>query len=370
MDQFKLYENLPDLMKLIFTILFFGIATCVYAQDSVNDTIVEVNESLYIDDHKTQFNVKFDVSNDITTFKLPKEKIQLNIKPNLNIKYALVLSYKFASITLGIRPRLSDEDKENKGDSNTFSIRFKLLFDNWSHNFEYDHNRGYYIENSDDFALGLLNSDFHIQFPNLTTDIFFGSSSYKFNTNYSVRAIESQTEIQIKSAGTFMPSIRYTFYGIKGTDKIKISEDETITRENYMDTQGFNMGLFAGYYYTFVFQKHWYVNAYLSPGIAIDFYKTKNYMTNETFNRSFNEVFYSLQSGIGLGYNGKKMFFGAEYTNMTSSQKFSENNVQIQLTKNSLHVFVGYRFKAPKPVKKSIDLIEDKVPILNENYNK
>ncbi len=93
-------------------------------------------------------------------------------------------------------------------------------------------------------------------------------------------------------------------------------------------------------------------------------------MTDETFNRSFNEVFYSLQSGIGLGYNGKKMFFGAEYTNMTSSQKFSENNVQIQLTNNSLHIFVGYRFKAPKPVKKSIDLIEDKVPILNENYNK
>ena len=357
-------------MKLIFTILFFGIAICVYAQDSAMDSISENDESFYIDDHKTQFNVKFDVSNDITTYKLPKEGIKLGIKPNLNIKYALVLSYKFASVTLGIRPRLSDEDKENKGDSNTFSIRFKLLFDNWSHNFEYDHNRGYYIENSEDFAPGLQNSDFHIQFPNLTTDIFFGSSAYKFNTNYSVRAIESQTEIQIKSAGTFMPSARYTFYDIKGTDKIKISEDETIRRENYTDTQGFNVALYTGYYYTFVFQKYWYVNAYLSPGIGIDFYKTKNYMTDETFNRSFNEIFYSLQSGIGLGYNGKKIFFGAEYANMTSNQRFSESNIQIQLTKNSLHVFVGYRFKAPKSVKKSIDLIEEKVPILNEKYNK
>lgn len=357
-------------MKLIFTILFFGIAICVYAQDSVMDTISENDESYYIDDHTTQFNVKFDVSNDITIYKLPKEGIELNIKPNLNVKYALVLSYKFASIRLGIRPRLSDTDKENKGDSNTFSLKFQLLFDNWSHQFEYNHNRGYYIVNTEDFDAGIPDSEFHIQFPNLTTDVFFGSTLYKFNKNYSVRAIHSQTEIQIKSAGTFTPSANYTFYRINGNDKIKFPEDNIIIRDNYTNTQGFNVSLNAGYYYTFVFQKHWYANAYLSPGIGIDFYKNEAHTSDEILNRSFNDVFYSMHSGLGIGYNGKKLFFGAEYANKISSEKFDESKIQLQIEKNSFHIFVGYRFKAPKPVKKSIDLIEEKVPILNEKYNK
>ncbi len=354
------------MIKLFFTILYLGFSTYLYSQGTVIDTILTVNENLYIKDHKKQFNVKFEVSNDILQYSLPKEGVELNIKPNLNLKYAFVLSYKFASIRLGIRPRVSDEDKKNKGDSNSFRLHFKLLFDYWSHLFEYNHDRGYYVVNTKDFIPEIPKSEFRIQFPNLTTDIFSGSTTYKFNENYSVRAIESQTEIQIKSAGTIMSGINYNLYSIKGNDKIKFSEDEIIIRENYNDTQGFNVALNAGYYYTFVYQKHWYANAYLSPGMGIDFYETTSYTPDETLNRSFNDVFYSLHSGLGIGYNGKKIFFGANYANKISSEKFNENKIQLQILKNSFHIFLGYRFKAPKSVKGTIDYIEKKVPLLEE----
>ncbi len=361
-------------MKLFYIIFFIGLTSCVYAQDIVKDSIIIDDLDLYIDDHKTQFNVKFDISNDLINYKLPKEGISFNIKPNLNIKYALVLSYKFASVRLGIRPTLSEEEKENKGNSNSFRIRIQLLFDNWSHLFEYNHDRGYYLVDSNGFDLVdsngfdqvIQDSNFHIQFPNLTSDVFFGSSFYKFNNNYSVRAIKSQTEIQVKSAGTFFPGVSYTFYQLEGSDKIKISSDKIIFRDNYNDTQGFNISLNAGYYYTFVFHKSWYANAYFVPGVGIDFYKTIIYSPDETLNRSFNDIFYSLQSGIGVGYNGKKIFFGAEYTNRRSSVKFDDSKVQLQVSKDIYHVFLGYRFKAPNTIKKSIDLLEEKVPILND----
>ncbi len=353
-------------MKLSFIILYLGFSTYVYAQDTVIDTISNVNDNLYIEDHKKQFNVKFDISNDILQYNFPKEKVKLNIKPNLNLKYAFVLSYKFASLRLGIRPRVTDEDKKNKGDSNSFRIHFKLLFDDWSHFFEYNHDRGYYVVNTEDFVPIIPKSEFRIQFPNLTTDIFSGSTTYKFNENYSVRAIESQTEIQIKSAGSIMSGLNYNLYSIKGNDKIKFSEDEIIIREIYTDTQGFNLSANTGYYYTFVFQKYWYANAYFIPGIGIDFYKTTSYSSNETINRSYNDFFYSLQSGIGIGYNGEKIFFGANYSHRISSEKFNENKIQLQILKNSFHIFLGYRFKAPKSVKGTIDYIEKKVPILEE----
>ncbi len=356
-------------MKVIYTILFIGITSILYAQDVMKDTVDVNSNSIYIEDHNKQFNVKFDVSNDVTSYKLPQEQVELKIKPNLNIKYALVLSYKFASIRLGIRPRVSDEDKKNKGDSNSFRIHFKLLFDHWSHNLEYNHDRGYYIVNTEDFVPEQPKSDFRIQFPNLTTNIFSGSSTYKLNENYSVRAIESQTEIQIKSAGSFMPGILYSFYNIKGADKVLFPEDNVIIRENYSDVQGINATLNVGYYYTYVFHKYWFANAYLTPGIGVDFYKTTIHAPDESINKSFKDLYYSLQSGIGIGYNGKKMFFGANYANRTSSEKFNENKIQLQISKNSFHIYLGYRFKAPKSVRKSVDLIEEKIPILNEKNN-
>jgi hypothetical protein len=357
-------------MKLIYTISFLAFTACIYSQDTVIDTLAIDNENLYIDDHKTQFNVKFDVSNDIIHYNLPSEGIKLSLKPNLNIKYAFVFSYKFASIRIGFRPRLSNEDKENKGDSNSFRLRLQLLFDNWSHLFEYNYDKGYYVVNSQDFIQSNADSKFHIQFPNLTSNVFFGSSFYKFNKNYSVRAIQSQTEIQIKSAGSFMPGVNYTFYGIKGNDIIKLSEDEIIIRENYNDTNGFNLTVNAGYYYTFVFHKYWYANAYVVPGAGIDFYNITSHSSSETIKRSHNDLLFSLQSGIGMGYNAKKIFFGAEYANKRSSEKFNESKVQLNVSKDIFHIFIGYRFKAPKKVTQPIDKIEDKIPILKDDKNK
>ena len=357
-------------MKVIYTILFIGITSILNAQDVVKDTINVDDTNIYIEDHKKRFNVKFDVSNDVTTYKFPQEQVELNIKPNLNIKYAFVLSYKFASIRLGIRPRVSDEDKKNKGDSKSFRIHFKLLFDYWSHNFEYNHDNGYYIVNTEDFVPEVPRSDFRIQFPDLTTSVFSGTSAYKFNENYSVRATESQTEIQIKSAGSFMPGISYSFYSIKGTDKIKFPEDYTFYREEYGDLQGVNLTLNAGYYYTFVYRKYWFANAYLTPGLGIDFYKSTHYSSEDTTETTFNnDINYSLKSGVGIGYNGEKIFFGANYANRISSEKFNENKIQLQISKNSFHIYLGYRFKAPKSVSKSVDLIEEKIPILNDKNN-
>lgn len=354
-------------MKLFYTIILIGLTSIIYAQDVSKDTIDSDSKSLFIQDHKEQFNVKFDVSNDVISYKMPQERVELKIRPNLKLKYAFVLSYKFATIRLGIRPRASDESKKNKGESSSFRIHFKLLFDYWSHYFEFNHDKGYYIVNTEDFTPSIPESDFHIQFPNLTTNIFTGSSTYKLNENYSVRAIESQTEIQIKSAGSFMPGIVYSFYNIKDADKIIYPKDSVTIRKYYSDVKGMNFNLNAGYYYTFVYKTHWFANAYLTPGIGIDFYKTTNYSPTETVSKSMNDILFNLSSGVGAGYNGEKIFFGANYANRISNEKFDENKIQLNISKNSFHIYLGYRFKAPKPVRKSVEYVEEKIPILDNN---
>jgi len=68
-------------------------------QDQREDSIF--NE--YIIDHKKRFNVKLEVGNDITTYNVVNEDINFDLKPNLNLRYAVIFSYKFLSIRIGIR---------------------------------------------------------------------------------------------------------------------------------------------------------------------------------------------------------------------------------------------------------------------------
>lgn len=320
--------------------------------------------NLYIKDYKNQLNIKFDVSNDVENYFMKFDGNEVDISPNQNIRYALNFNYKFASVRVGLRTPISNIDKVDKGETYVFRFNVKLLFNKWSHHFEYNYVRGYYIKNSK----GLLGDNFqnHIQFPRLKTYIFSGTTAYKFNNKFSLRAVASQTEIQIKSAGSFMPSINYWIYNITGTHKFINTNSETIERDNYNDYTGFATVLNIGYYYTFVYKKNWYAHVYTSPGVGVYFYQVKTFTPNQNFENNFKSLVLSMQSGVAIGYNAQKYYFGMEYNNKTTNENNYKGEFQFHTSRNVFHVFVGYRFKAPNLVKKPIDQIEKKIPLLNE----
>jgi hypothetical protein len=367
---FRNFENscFQYAVTLCLVIGFLGLSTLstqepVFEIEQAEDSIVNT----YIIDHKKRFNVKLEVSNDISSYDIVNEDLELELKPNLNLRYAVVFSYKFLSVRLGIRPKISDEQKEEKGDSDTFRLRLQLLFDNWNHVMQYNIDKGYYVSNTTDF----IDTDgkIRLQFPSMSSNVLFGSSSYKFNKNYSMRAFQSQTEIQTKSAGSFLPGISYNFYSLTGTDVIKDLNGDRILREYYNEYQGVNFALLAGYYYTFVLKKFWFINAYGAPSAGIDFYNVNMYGPAGKTKRSFNDLFLALNYGFGGGYNGDKIFFGTEFKRRLTNEKFNSNKIRITPTQNEFSVYFGYRFKAPKTISKPVDLIEEKVPILKDGPN-
>ncbi len=342
----------------------------VFSQNSTVrlDTINAEKENIYIEQHDKQLNIKFEISNEIMNYRIPYEGEKLKISPNLNLRYALHFSYKFLSIRLGIRPKISESSAEKKGNSDIFQLNVKLLFNKWSHRLNYTQLKGFYVKNTNDIAPE--KSPFSYQFPDLKTKILSGTSTYKINKNYSVKAIESQTEIQIKSAGSFMPSIDYWIYKINGTDKVTdINGDKTI-REEYGNYLGLNTIFNMGYYYTFVYKKNWFANAFLTPGIGVNFFQNQKHSLSGNSNKNYMDLELSLQSGISLGYSSNKYYFGATFSNRFTNEKNNKTDFQFQTSNNAFQIFIGYRFKAPKTIRTPIDTIEEKVPILNpENRN-
>jgi hypothetical protein len=347
-------------------VLLVSVNSFVFAQDSpVQTDTISVASGEYIDDHKKQLNVKFEVSNDINEFLVEDEGINLSLKPNLNLRYAFVFSYKFLSFRLGLRPNTSKEDQENKGESDTYRFRIQLLFDNWSHLIQYDYDRGFYLDNSN---VLLPNAEpVRVQLPYMTTNIFFGTSVYKFNENYSIRSIESQTEIQTKSAGTFVLGSSYNIYKMVGLDRIKIPGEEVQKRDESNEFYGVSLAATGGYYYTYVLKKSWFLNGFALPSAGIDLHQTKTTTGEQQKTIHGQDFFASLDYGLGIGYNGKKFFFGGEIRNRWTNERLNEDQINIQPQKNTFSVYAGYRFKAPKPFSKPVDLIEEKVPILKDD---
>ena len=354
-------------MKQLFYTLFLLFPILFFAQGNKTelDSVHKSEKETYINDHTKQLNIKFEVSNDIQRFKIPFDGNSVKMAPNLSLRYAFVFSYKFASIRLGIRPKATGESKDEKGDPNSFRFRFKLLFSKWSHNFEYNKVKGYYITNSEIFTRNTL-ENIHVQLPKLTTEVFEGSTAYKLNNNYSIRATISQTEVQLKSAGSFIPSIDYSHYNIYGLDTYLDNNGDEVIRSEYIDTSGFTMVTNIGYYYTFVYKK-WYANGYVTPGIGIDFNNTTSYTPISSSDQSYNNLVLSLHSGLGIGYNTKNIFSGVSINSTLKSNKTALDKVTLHTSKNTFFVFFGYRFKAPKTIAKPIDDLEEKIPISNKD---
>jgi hypothetical protein len=239
-----------------------------------------------------------------------------------------------------------------------------MLFDNWNHVIQYNIEKGYYVMNTSDLVPSYNGID--IQFPDLESQVLMISSSYKFNKNYSMRAIQSQTEIQAKSAGSFMPGLGLNLYSLSGADRYRNENGEDIYRDSYNDYTGINVALNIGYYYTFVIKKQWFANGFAIPSVGIDFYGTRTHDSGSSEWRRYNEMYGALIYGFGGGYNGAKLFFGADFRNRLTSENFNTSKIRILPTQNQFSVYFGYRFRAPKPISKPVDLIEEKVPILKK----
>ena len=323
------------------------------------------SRNLFIEDFSNQLNVKLDVTNSQVKYFIPYEGRDARIRTNQAISYGLVLSYKVLSVRLAIRPKLSENELKNKGQTDHFRLRLKLLLDKWTHRVDFNYTRGFYIENTSDFDFenNIDNPSFRVQFPYLTTNILSGSSRYKFNDNYSVKALESNTEIQLKSAGTFQVGLDYALYFLKGTEDIKVADEDFIHRDSYKEYTGFSPVFNAGYHYTFVFHNYWFANAYGNPGVGVDFYNTKLYNNNTTTNSSNTKLFFTFRTGISAGFNGRKIFFGGAYNYNINTVKLNDNEINLQPRENNFHLFFGYRFKAPKQVRKSLEFIEKNVPV-------
>ncbi len=332
--------------RLLFVIVLLvpGILFAQLEEDSSsNSYFTKMNNTL---------NLRLDLDNDVRSFVYEGENDSYAIEPNTNLRLAVALNYRFISLKIGFSPKfLQADDSELKGKTSVFRLSLNVFYKDILQNFDFNQVKGYYIETFDEPNINPIQvTNNYTILPNLKTLSLTGTTLYRFNENYSFKAVMNQNEIQTKSTGSFIPSLYYGYFEIT---------DETTPQ----DIKSFFAILNAGYYHTFVINKNWYSNLGLSTGLGVEFNKliTRAGEDIPDITTHHTNLAFNISTQIGLGYNLKR-FYGGTALIGNATNREERSVIQFDSVRGYFKVYVGYRFDAPKSFESGMDWIERKNP--------
>ena len=308
------------------------------------------SDASYFETMRTKLNLKIGLDNDIETYEFDDGDFKYSVRPNKNLRMIIGVNHKFLNLKVGFSPKFFEsDDSSKKGSTNVFKIALTIFIKKWVQAFDYSNITGYYIEDISDIDFSLSEKTDYIILPDMKTLKIRGSTSYNFNDKFSLRSILNQSEIQRKSAGSFIPSLAYEYFKISGESSIQ-------------KLQSVNLILAATYFYTFVIKENWYFNLGAGPGMGVAFNKLLNEDDEEKTTDWSNAVIFNVGSHLGFGYSSESFFGGISYNwSATTQDKYSV--VKFDNVGGVFKVFIGYRFKSPKFVDKSFGWAEDKMGV-------
>ena len=184
------------------------------------------------------------------------------------------------------------------------------------------------------------NDDNFITFPDLHYTKISGYTAYKFNPNFSFSAIETQTERQLKSTGSFVPGLVYRYYKID--NKEELTPTNSSQKSNNLD-----FSLQLGYFYTWVINNSFFVSAGAATGGGIIHSKLwTRYYTN-TYKTKTNYAIFRAEGLLAAGYNSNRFFAGMQL--LGNLEEYKQQKATATLNENlRFQLYAGYRFDAPK----------------------
>lgn len=337
---------------LIYTFLIFLLldVQTLFAQTDAGNIDSIFHE--YIENYKDLLTCKMSLGSKEDGFDLEntsRYKIRSNNKTKLNAG----INYRWLAFSLTFAPNLFNQNVDNsiKGETKSFGFGFSSNFHHIIQKINYSRVKGSYLDNTNAFDPTWKAGDPYIHLPGLIFRSFSGRTAYKFNNNFSFNAINSQTERQLKSAGTFLPSVSYANFVVKDPTSLP---GQTSSQKSKTLQVVFS----PGYYYTFVTPTHLYASAGVSPGIGFSRTKLLTRESSGDAGTIYKRTVYQLESVLTFGYDSRRFFTGIQITTGAYGHSHSKSDYAILPQRSSGSLFIGYRFNAPKKLTAAMDKAE------------
>jgi hypothetical protein len=325
----------------------------IHAQDP--DSTRLITEDGYIEKMSNRIAVDISFNNAYNIFEVnPNPDLRIVLFPNTPNKLRMKFNYDFLSLGIQFAPDFlpGNGDNDQKGKTRSFEIGTGLVFKHWFTDIVYSDVEGYYLENTRVFDMMLQNGDPFVQFPDLQYKGISVRSGYYHNSKFSFRSLTSQTERQLKSAGSFIGVLHMDYYTIN---------DKSST----LDTQksnNFEANIGPGYIYNFVFREKFYAALGLQAGLGYMHTRlTTRFPFGDVITNQDNFIF-RWDARTGIGYNGTR-YYGGLYANVTGTRYKQENTTAVNFeTRVFYHLFLGIRLKSPGFLERSVRKVKNSVP--------
>ncbi len=323
------------------------------ALNTLQNLETTISDNTFIKSYTEKIILKANVDTEIDSYNYNTDDgTELILRNNNRYRTYLSIDYEFVGFTVGFAPQFlpDNNDDDLKGSSDLTDFRFRFFLGNWTQEVQYRSLEGFYVNNTADFIPDWMEGrDPFIQFPEFKSKIYSGSTAYVFNNDFSYRNVEYDTEWQLKSAGSFVPSISYAYrrlsIPINGVEEFENSFDLILT---------------PSYFRTFVLNTNWFAALDASPGLGLRFSSFgKEGMEARERNIYIPVV---LNGGLKLGYTSSKFIFGTsahlDYTHLEEG-----GNSALDRTDLYLKIYFGYRFDTPKFISSTFKKINETLGI-------
>ncbi|WP_163710893.1 DUF4421 family protein [Mangrovibacterium lignilyticum] len=337
---------------LLASLLLFKLSM---AQESKTKHLPFDRLSPFIQPKNDRMSIKVDVNNHIDGFNVSaNEDLKYKIRPNDRLVTTFSLNYHFIAFNFSYIPRFigSNSDDELKGKTKYFKLGTHMYLNRFYQEIGYARTKGYYLYNPRDFDSAWMKGDPYPQFPELVTTNLYGRTSYQLNPNFSVRAFLDQTEKQLRTAGSFITMLSYSYY--RNDNKIELTENSSSQKSG-----NFELLLNAGYFHTLVLLRNFSLTT--GVGVGVGGIQTKlvtRYFDESFTNHSLMAIYRGELLGV-LGYDSRNFFAGTrlQLSGETYNQAKDSGGVIVQ-NHVAYSFYIGFRFNVPKPVKKANDKLE------------
>lgn len=270
-------------------------------------------DTAYIKDLSDKLSFRLYGVNKISSFDIIDKDSNFSISyaPNSSLNLGLGVNYKWFGLGVAFNFPLINNDDDRYGETKKIDLLTNIFTRSLAIDFYMQLYKGFYVENPDSY---ITNWDYSLPFPSrsdIITASIGGSCIYAFkHRKYSHRAAFVQTDLQKKSAGSFLLGGYFSLFSVSGDSSFipfeiheKCSPDLCF---NLASVSG--VGVTGGYTHTFVMWKRLYLSLTLVPGLGYQNYEISYLSSSGTKQGSF--IAGRLSARAALVYNSERSYAG------------------------------------------------------------
>ena len=319
-------------------------------------------DTSYIKSSKKRLTITIPVAKKFYGFNFTDLKEKRTLKFSPNNYYHIGFNFSNIILTFGFYPGIKFGAKPDKGTTSSRDIQLTIIGKRVITDINYQRYSGFYLLNTKDYEVNVLDAQNVFIRPDINIFSFGVNTMFIFNyKKYSLRGAFSFTDIQRKSAGSFMAGLYHSYNTVVANDSTLISRSfRPVFSPQLYDIYRISLitvGLSVGYGYTFVYKK-----IILSSALNVGFGGQKtNYATidEKGHTLSINPSLH-LNAKAAIRYDNLRFFIGILSTydnNYTLNPELFNTESYIA----RVLLFSGYRFNIKqngRKVLKAMGLID------------